>query len=75
MNPQSAHVNIQIIMLYVPIPLLLHQKLLLAVVSIDPLELYNISEESILIETLGVAKKRCRRHGLINTFIVICVAR
>lgn len=75
MNPQSAHVNIQIIMLYVPIPLLLHHKLLLAVVSIHPLELYNIGEESILIETLGVAKKRCRRHGLINTFIVICVAR
>lgn len=75
MNPQSAHVNIQIIMLYVPIPLLLHHKLLLVVVSIQPLELYNISEESILIETLGVAKKRCRRHGLINTFIVICVAR
>lgn len=75
MNPQSAHVNIQIIMLYVPIPLLLHHKLLLVVVSIHPLELYNISEESILIETLGVAKKRCRRHGLINTFIVICVAR
>lgn len=60
MNPQSAHVNIQIIMLYVPIPLLLHHKLLLVVVSIQPLELYNISEESILIETLGVAIRRPR---------------